>query len=302
MAKVDEVRDLVRRRLGKYEVKKFTRVMFMGDGRGLATSNLVVPDNEAYVYVRESLDSSNYSVARMNRNVRPAFNIPVQVEVDSGGQARIVDVDDTFLDQQTSASTILGVAPHAPQHAFGGGDDIFIEDQQFKTGLVRPTSPESLSVDVYAFVYYQKGWKRFPNTTGVNLSSYIIPNEQRYVLVCVDVETNELTFVLGAPVNLITQQTWDSFFNAVDGFDAIPSPPGGVIPLAAILLSSDTTKITWDEIISMRMFLNAPAIDIYDRIEQLERYTGNPPSLAMMGAAETPVDENIPGFIDGGTF
>lgn len=304
MATKDDARNAIRMALGKYEKSPVKRYAYMGDGRGHATSNLIVSDNPAYVYVRNTLNSSDFFVVRMNRNVRPAFNLPVEIHSLEGGQQRIVDVADTFLDQQTSASNISGLGPHGPQHEFGGGDEVFIDDQLIKPGLVHPTDPPSMAVDIFSFVYYNETWQRYGGGTTDDLTQYRPPIGKRYILLCLDQDINDIIIVVG---DIFVSGTWDTLFTATDGFQYIPVPPGDVIPLAAVLLTPSTTTIDWNSagvnnLISMRIFLSAPTKNIVDRIRQLEGYTGNPPNLAMTGAANFTVDENTIQLIDGGTF
>jgi len=304
MATREEARSAVRLTLDRYERSPARRYAYMGDGRGHAASNLIVQDNPAYVYVRNKLDSTDFFVVRMNRNVRPAFNIPVEIHSLENGQMRIFDVADTFLDQQTSASSISGVAPHHPQHEFGGGDEVFIDERLFKPGLVQPTDPASMSVKVFSFIYYYNDWQRYAGATTDDFSQYKPAIGNRYILIALDQDTNDLIVV---PGDRFIAGSWDTLLTTISGFNYIPSPPGDAIPLAAILLTSSTTKIDWnsngvDNLLSMRIMLSSPNKNMLDRIRQLEGLSGNPPNLAVMGAATDTVDENIARLVDGGEF
>lgn len=303
MAKKDDARDALATFSNRFQKKLPRRIAYMGDGRGLATSNLVVPDNNAYVYVRDQLSSKRYYTVRMNRNVRPAFNIPVEVERLESGEERIVDVADTFIDYQQSASVLIGTQPHANQHMFGGGDEVFVDDFLIKSGLVSPTDPVSMSVDIFSFVYYRNEWKRFPISTSDDLSKYKPPIGSRYVLLAVDTDTNSLLYVPGE----VFTATFSELLTASDGFEKIPSPPGDVIPLAAVLLTPTTTAVDWrsvgtDNLVSMRIFLSSPQKSIEERLRQLEGYLGNNSDLPATGAQGFTTDDNYVKFIDGGTW
>jgi hypothetical protein len=299
----DEAINAFRELRQSFEEKKKKRIAFMGDGRGVSTSNLIFPDDNAFVYVRDQLNSTRYRPVRLNRDVRPAFNIPVEVELLPTGEERIIGISDTWLSRETAASNISGVPPHNVQHRFGGGDEVFIDDRLIKVGLVKPTAPQSMSVDVFPFVYYTTEWKRFPATTSADLSVYKPNVGNRYLLITVDPETNELLYVPGLPFTLNFEESLD----ISSDFSRIPSPPGDVIPLAAVLLSPTTQFIDWrsgfvDNLLSMRMFLSAPQAKIEDRLRAIEGYLGNDPSLPATGAQGFLTDDFIPGIIDGGSW
>lgn len=271
------------------------RTVFLGDGLGTGTSNLVVQSNEAFVWARESLQSKQYFPVRLNRSVRPAFNLPVIVgKKTNDPYERILDVDETFVDYSPSASLISGTAPHHSQHEFGGGDEVFIDSKLFKPGLLRPTDPKSLSVTILSFVYYTNAWQRFPETT-IDLTEYVPTTGNLYVTIYIDPDTNTHQVIKG---NLIASTPIAPF---LDSFDKIPVPPDTSVPISAVFLNAGGTKIDWDKLFDIRLHISQPQNNASRRLDVLERMFGYDPNFMMLGVQQGEYAPFID-VIDGGTF
>lgn len=251
-------------------------VGYLGDGRGNAASNLVVPSNKAYVYYRLHYgeENSGVSVAKMNRNVRPLINLPVILEKSSKGEITIVGVDDTIWEYQTGASVISGTQPHHVQHEFGGGDEVFVGTRTLKIGLVVPTDPESMKVKLSSFVY--SDWGFFSGGLTNDLSVYQLDEGNRYVTISYDPKIEKVVYQAGGKIPS-ANATWEQIIQsevAADSFGYIPKPAGGLIPLAAILVKSGATKITWDEIYPIKIHLVPDLAKLNSRVDTLESLNG----------------------------
>jgi len=271
-----------------YKVAQPTRVAVLGDGRGYATSNVIVPTMENYVFARETHESRQFFPVLNRSTVTPQINLPVMLGYSDSEPniEQVLGINYAGLGT-ISASAIASAGPHHTQHQFRGGDEVFIDSRLILPGLVHPTNPPTMTVVVEAFNYFWNGWKRFSQTTTDNLAQYKPGGSfGTYVLIALDPETGSLIYHDGLP--------FDIGFSTTIPFTNAPSGAGHELPLGFVFLSSLTASISWtltqDNIVDARQHVLPNLQYVNDRLRQLEGYTGNDPNLATTGAAASTVD------------
>ena len=308
MATREEVKSALAKRLNKYKVQTPTRIAYLGDGRGQATSNIVPPGEPDKFWARESLNGEKpFKVLNRNPNFTPAFNLPILLGYpeDDPDTEQVMGIHRGLVQFSTgnAGSAIGGVAPHHTKHEWGGGDEVFVDPRMFKPGLVKPTAPASMFVKILSFEHYYNYWRRYEGGTSPDLTQYKPNSDYRYVLLCLDPDTNQLTVRPGA--TFTPDLSIDSIISnqAQNTFRHIPVPPGNEIPLGVVLLEPSTTKIDWNinginNLLPMRLLLGAPMKEINERISALESATGIS-SLPATGAANSVQTDLLPARIDG---
>ena len=251
MTTLEEARARYKDHVSQFEEKEVRRMVYLGDGKGFATSNLNVSANPSYVYARDRLgESEHFFPVKLNRSVRPAFNLPVWVgKRASDAYERILDVVEQFAEYSNSASSISGLAPHNKQHEFGGGDDHFIDTPLIKEGLLRPRNPSSSVVDVLGFYYAKEsGWDYFSGSSISHMLSFAPTSGSVYVTVSFDPEAQVLKYITGASFSL-GDSSYEGLIenigasSLVSSFQYIPAPSKDSIPLGAVLLDNSTTVL-----------------------------------------------------------
>lgn len=308
MATREEVRAALKQRLGKYKVQTPTRIAYLGDGRGQATSNIVPPGEPDKFWARESLNGDKpFKVLNRNPNFTPAFNLPILLGYpeDDPDTEQVMGIHRGLVQFSTgnAGSAIGGVAPHHIKHEWGGGDEVFVDPRMFKPGLVKPTAPASMYVKVLSFEHYYNYWRRYDGGTSPDLTQYKPGADYRYVLLTLDPDTNQLCVRPGAI--FIPDLSIDSIISnqAQNTFRHIPVPPGNEIPLGVVLLEPGTTKIDWNingvnNLLPMRILLSSPMKEVNERLSMLESATGVS-SLPSTGAGNSIQTDLLPGRIDG---
>ena len=304
MATREEAKAAIEQRLGLYKVKTPVRTVFLGDGRGLAASNMYVPGQPQYVYARESIGDPSY-FAILNKTVTPRFNQPVIAGVmDHDPEIeQILDIDhdaDTLIAGGGGGSQ-LSQGPHGNQHQFGGGDEVYIDSRLFLPGLVYPTVPPSTSLQVSAFSYYYKQWDRFSSKTTGGFDKYIPTGASiRYVMLALDPESRDLVM---RPGELFSSS--DAAFAELatggeeGGWGFVPAPAGDEYPLGAIRLDASTTSLDWfaaggsDNVIETRLHITTPYRKVLDRLSGVEGLLGigQEQTLATTGVTQSKVDQ-----------
>lgn len=278
------------------------RIAYMGDGRGNSRSNMYSDRSDTIVYARDILTEKNFFTV-LNKRVNPIFNLPVILGYADEDPAteQVLGIHWATLELITSPNNIGGLEPHAKQHEFGGGDEVFIDGRLFKPGLVIPTDPPSMIVTVLGFPYFYNTWQFFAQTDSKDLTEYVPTSGNRYVTICLDPQIDSLVYRIGEVFSL--GYTWEDLLTSVNGDQYVPPPSGGEIPLASIYLTSTTATIDWnangtDNITDARFHMSPSMQDILDRLDQLEGITGNAPSLMMTGVGNITTDEQQ--IVDGG--
>src|SRR3990167_7332710 len=156
MTTLAEARRIYREAMERYQEKTLTRTAILGDGRGTAASNVIVPENTDYVYARDDINSSNFFIILNQGAVQPAANLPVVIgyplPTGSGSdEEQVLRINYSGLGD-ISPGTISPVGPHHQQHEFRGGDDVLLDSRQFLTGLIHPTDPTTMTVQVESFI------------------------------------------------------------------------------------------------------------------------------------------------------
>ena len=310
---LEEARSRYKSKVDGFEEKEIRRLVYLGDGRGHATSNLTVPANESYLFARDRLhDSEHYFPIKLNKKIRPAFNLPVWVgKRPSEAYERIIGVVEEFADFDSAASTISGISPHGRQHEFGQGDEVWIDSQLLKEGLVKPRIPASSVIDVDGFYYYGDSWNYFSGSSMSTILDFAPTSGSVYVTVSFD-KIRKVIELTGGENFTIPADSYEAMItniggSVINGFDYVPEPPKKNIPLGAILLNSATTVFDWNQqaggtnnVYPTRILLDQTDNnhdeefeDIYKRIRRS--------SLPIMGVQNWKTEQEFD-CIDGGTF
>lgn len=292
MTSLKDARRLVREKLNQYTPLTPYRYGVLGDGRGHATSNIYVNSASNMLWARETAQSNRFFPV-LNRNaVTPTFGLPIVIgyKNDEPRQEQILGVHVGGLGTLALSGTAL-LGPHHHQHEWGGGDEVFSDGLQLKPGLLAPTNPVSMSVQVLRFPYFWDRWREFPTTTTMLLNEFRPSAGQAiYLLVALDPQTQSLVYRPG-----LTFAPSISTFTGTDDFTKIPAPAGNEFPIGYIGMDSSTTILNWssfhDNIGDARLHVGYPLVNVLDRLRQLEGLSGNEPSIATTGAGASTVSD-----------
>lgn len=300
MANLEEAREVWGNVKGGFQEATPTRIAYMGDGRGFATSNMVVAAKPSLIYCRESPDDPNFFVIQ-NRAVQPAFNkqvilgyLPHEPEIE-----QVIDFVTESVMYKQGGSAVGQTIAHRQQHQFGGGDEVFIDPRLFIPGLGRPTEPPSASVYVTPFSYYYNEWNRFGGGNSIDITRYNPVSGSRYVLVSLDPAANELTYTLGNEYTIESSEFSDiGITEGAGGWGFVPPPAANEYPLFAVALTPNTTTVNWqedvlDNLIEARLHITPPFKFVLDRIQSLEGSLGISNELTTIGAETSATAEYI---------
>ncbi len=287
-----QVRDQFRKKLGQYTPLTPYRYAILGDGRGQSGSNLYAPGASDLLLARDNVASTRFYPVLNRSAVTPAFDLPIVIgyRFDEPRQEQIIGVHTGGLGLNgLSAIGVLG--PHHHQHEFGGGDEVFSDGLLLKPGLITPTSPVSMSVQILSFVYFWDTWRQWETAVSASLTQYRPPSGfSMYLLIVLDPQTRSLVYRPGNPYS-----SGFSPFNTNSDFSRIPQVAGNEIPIGFVGMDSSTTYIDWtnphSNIGDARLHVGSPMLNVLDRLRQLEGYSGNEPSIASTGAGASTVDE-----------
>ena len=287
-----------------------TRRAFLGDGRGNATSNIVVADNPTMFYARENLtDEAYFVVPNFNAGVNPQFNLPVVLGFDqiNPNIEQILGVDMSVFPYESSTSILGGIGSHHTQHEFGGGDEVFVDAELIKVGLFSPNNPPDFSGYVQPFYYSHSanGLVAFPGSYIDSLEPYkpSASATNKFVTVALNPDTGALVYRPGtelvntgvSSVGLADLLEAGGSIAIGGGSATFPPVAGGEIPLVTFNLTSTTTSLSWSATnspyYSTRLFLGKIDTDIYARLENLETKVGLN-TLPTTGATRRALVEN----------
>ena len=298
MATLEEARRLRQEREQQFEHKKPIRIAFLGDGLGNAASNVVVPGAPTQNYVRDQLNSSEYYRVK-NTAVTPEINKPVIIsylpwEPETEQVIGFFNAPYTFF--PTSSALAGNQTAHREQHEFGGGDEVFIDSRLFLPGLMYPTNPATMRVQIKPFSYYYKRWSRYPGGSSKDLSIYKPLSGSRFVTIALNQETGEIVYRPGRTYGTEGETGLDVLDEIAGGFGNVPAPAGNEYPIGAVNLGDATTIVEWtdtaNDVFDARLHISPALRDIITRVESLERGVPNDPTITTTGATASRVSSN----------
>lgn len=206
-----------------------------------------VPGRSGFAYVRLRGDPSEV-IEALNDAVPAVYSLPVLVEWDtkSGRYYRITGRDLSNYSDMPGGSQI---GSHGAQHSFGSGpgagiDPVWVFKRQFMPFLVSPYS--ALTVRVADEWYLWEGQYNHFTGSFVDLTN-ALPSSgySRFITLYVDGDNNTIAGATGTDF-----ATYPFPSNFEDYFSVVGAETG--IPLAAVLLSSNLTTVTWNQIYDLR--------------------------------------------------
>lgn len=215
---------------------------------------LEVDGREGYIWVRIRGQTSEV-VQAFNEHVGIMPDLPVLLARDPM-QPRVYKVLGRDFGKYQGWEFPL-LPKHGEQHSFGedaaaGRDPVFIYKRQIvQPLLVHPQSVPDMTVYVEAdYYFWSNGYRYFAGNSSADLtSSKPGVGLSRFVMVYLDGTTGTVKTSLGT--------TWSTLFPPLDRVSYIPTIDASVgIPLAAVLLSSETTEINWSELFDIRALLS----------------------------------------------
>jgi len=210
-----------------------------------------VPNRPGFVYVRVRGQTSEI-VEAFNDAVGLDFGLAILLIRDKLTPryyrvlGRNVSLYESWDDQ-------LPVPRHGAQHSFnaGGWDIVWIYRKQMVQPLqCHPQAVPNMTVYVEAdFYFWSNEFKYWAGGSSTSLTPYVPGSGlSRYVTVYLDGDLEAVQFKIGT--------TFSTSFPPADIISFIPEilPTEG-IPLAAVLVTSSTTSITWDNLFDLRIML-----------------------------------------------
>ena len=205
-----------------------------------------VTGRKGFVYVRLH-GKLTETVQAYNDQVLQLYDMPVLVKrVHGKGYHYYVTGKDTGRYENWGGNNAQAqYAQHGNQHSFGigagGSDVVWVFKKQFMPLLLYPYSGTAVRV---AEDWYQWGdvYKHFTGSVvELGSSKPAIVGDSRFVTLYVEGSTNTVKGVTGS---LFSSTPFPS---DVTPYINVPTPSEG-IPLSAVLLTSDTTNIAWNNI------------------------------------------------------
>ena len=281
MAKKEEAREVLKGWAHKFQPRKRFRTAYLGDGRGTERINLFVdenspnPEERQLLWARYRLDGGDrFSIK--NRTVNPVFNLPVFIgeKDEEPGVDQIVGVDYGSI---PVGGNQYALPAHNFTHSLNGSDPIRLDSRQFMTGLVYPTSPPSLQLNLLGFVYNYSGWKVVDDASLPTLESLrpASSGSLAFVIIAIELATKTVEYFDSSYSLTGGQQTWDQFFEEQTPAQlqtVLPELPNGYTSLALVVLENTTTQISWLESINnlfdYRQFITGAAGGVVDGATQ----------------------------------
>jgi hypothetical protein len=227
---------------------------------GRPDGTIAVADRPGFVYVRLSSDA-NQSVtwARNPNRVPLQLNLPVKMR-NEGENLVIIDVDTSAVWEASTGGSSNPYAVTHHTHRIGTGLEYEVEALRLEPGRVYPAG--GLTATVNPFRYYHAGaWATYAGTT-LSLGPYrpSTTGKHRWIIVCVDPDTNALAVVTGTDENYATTLT-AAMLDSID--------TDNYIPLVAVQLRNDDTSVeSYSKYLDARGWINVGAGDYTDEAAQ----------------------------------
>ena len=214
---------------------------------------VIVPNRPNFVYVR--LTGDNETVQAFNERVSPIFDLKVLVEVPHEGMDYYqIFGRDTQQYENWDGKSFL--PRHGGEHSFGDGNDpTFIWQRQ----IIEPLGGTPQPTGNIMQIYIQQGlyeWSGQRKYWGGGWSpSYIsvLPTGSfgQYFTLYLDGDDGLLKNVTGTSFAMLP-------FAPTGTVDLMPTIDiNDGIPLLSVLITSGTTRISWDAVFDLRHFINA---------------------------------------------
>lgn len=221
--------------------RAFDAARYASEQRGYLYGQLGKPDGTVaiaerpgWVYVRLSTEAEqSLSMARNANRVPQRPNLPVRLRRE-GGVLVIVDLDTSAVWEASTGGNDNPYAVTHHTHRIGTGLEYEVEGLRLEPGRVYPAG--GLTITINPFRYYHAGaWQTYAGAT-ISLGIYrpSTVGKHRWVLVCVDPDTNAQVVLTGSDENYATTLT-AALLDAIDSLD--------YIPLAGVQLRNDDTTV-----------------------------------------------------------
>lgn len=218
-------------------------------------TKVYVDNRPNFVYVRLN-NSDKEIVQAYNTIITANFGLAVVVEKRKDDDFfRIVDLQHTNYAYVTHSNFVV---KHANSHRFGysnttkGADPLWLYKRQMIQPLGSvPSTRSPMRVQIFGDYYnWNQTSKYLPDTETIDFTSYkpTGSGNARWVTICIDGVTNSLTYVPSDEFNYNLYST-GIIQNILD-------PVDNYINLSAVLLTTGTTALEYDDIWDMREFLS----------------------------------------------
>lgn len=213
-----------------------------------------VPARPGYVYVRIG-GSYSEIIEAINGVVSEYFDLKVIVTIPDSNPGVYIIVGRDLEQYSTFPGNTAYLPKHGPSHSFGAGTDpTFIYKKQMVQPLqAHPTNPRSDKLYVEADYYSWKGDIQYfvgGNTVSLLPAKPTTGLQARYVSIYLNGDTNQIGIVTGSLFNIFPLTVTGMVYY-------IPEilPNQGIL-LTAVLLTSGTSTIDWDDTKDIRSFLD----------------------------------------------
>lgn len=250
------LQSVLKRAFGGKEDRAILIPAMVGRRSATGEKEFSVPGHPDFIWVRLRGQKSE-TVRAFNETVGLSYGTPVLITRDAIDPRyyRVVRRDTgKYQDWTNVDGGIFIVKPHGHQHSFGdpassGNDPVFVYKRQLVQPLLaRPQDTPDMTVYVEAdFYFYANQFLYFAGGSSADMTAYI-PGAGlgRYVTIYFAPSTGTVEFVVGTTFLLLFP----------DPVSFIPEPlPSQGIPLAAVLLTADTSAINWANLFDLRIML-----------------------------------------------
>lgn len=228
-------------------------------GKGDEAKTLFVAGRPNFVWARVGIPTPTIQVVRCTK-VTPAYGLQVRVWHDHDNVLSVASQDDSQAEKFYGGRVVGNAGPHNQSHGYFGMDPVLLDGRQFLPLLCQPNSPQDLSVRVRSCILYDADGGATAFAGGnIDLTAHVpsSANEQRIVIVGLNIGSNTLTATLGSIKTVAALDTTNIPFS--DAEAAAIDVSSAVIPIMAIRLFNGQTQITPHDLFKdMRPYFTLP--------------------------------------------